>query len=505
MAFRATYLAVLAVTLLGQFAAVGFEVAAAARFGTGREADVLAFALILVTTLTAEAASWVSTLVIPLYLEARAAAAGGGGAFLRRVLAGLVVVTGAAAATLAVAAPGVVRVLAPALGESGVTVLRGFAPLLVLVPLAALFAAALQAHGRFVAAGARQLAWYGGGLAALVVWAPALGVVAVPLGMLAGSAVFAVLLGVSALRATRMGRAGSAGGPSLIRIGTLLVPLAIVSAAAAVNVAVERALAARLPEGSLAALTYAYRLMHFPLALFVANATAMLLPRLAAHAVREEGGAADALTVRVLRVTLVFAVPLAVLAMALAEPITAVLLERGAFTPASTATTATAIVWYAPAVVGLALSQVLVRVYQARRILWRLAAAVGGGIAVNIVLMGGLTAWLGFRGLALASSLSALALVVLMLRGLRHDAPGLRGALSGRGSAAVVAAGLAAFGAAWLARTLAGSSALTAVVAGGAAGLAIYAAALLALAPGEARAALALLTATGRTARTVSG
>jgi len=324
------------------------------------------------------------------------------------------------------------------------------------------------------------------------VWGPTLGALAAPLGMAVGIALFAGGLAVAARDAG--GRApGARGGPSLRRVGGLLVPLAVLSVAAAANVAVERALAARLPEGSLAALTYGYRLLHFPLALFVVNATAMLLPALAGHAVREEAGAADALTARALRLTLVFSVPLAALALALAEPVTAVLLERGAFTRGSTAVTATAIAWYAPGVVAMALAQVLTRVYQARQALWRLAATTGIGIAVNVTLMPALAASLGFVGLPLASTLSGFALVAVMLRGLGDRASLLRDAVRGRGAAAVVTAGLAALAAAWLARLAAGEAPVVATIGGGLAGVLAYGATLAALAPGDARAALALV------------
>jgi putative peptidoglycan lipid II flippase len=281
--------------------------------------------------------------------------------------------------------------------------------------------------------------------------------------------------------------------PLLGRLGALLLPLLVLSAAATVNVAVERALAARLPEGSLAALTYAYRLLHFPLALFVVNATAMLLPSLADHAARGDGAAVEALTGRALRLALVFAVPLGALALALAEPLTRVLLERGAFTAASTSVTATALAWYAPSVVAMAVVQVLFRTYQALHALWTLAWTVGAGIAVNLALMLGLTPLLGVRGLPLAASLSGLALVVLMVLGLRGRAASLGGALFARSTVAVLGAGVLAGGAAWAARGLGGDAAAPALVAGLVAGALVYVGALAALAPADVRAALAML------------
>lgn len=489
MAFRATFLAVVAATLAGHLVALGFEIAAAARFGTGRDADALAFALMLLVTLTGEVVGWFSTLFIPLYIDAGVASPARAAALARRVLGALVVFTVGAALLLALGAPLIVNLLAPALGERGIAVLRAFAPLFVVLPLAGLFAAMLQARGRFVGASLRQLAWYGGGLVSIVVLAGTLGAVAVPLGMLAGTAIFAVALGLAVLR---LGApfAGDGSGPTLGRLGTLLVPLALLSAAAAVNVTVERALAARLPEGSLAALTYAWRLLNVPLALFVVNATAIMLPTLAGHASRGDAGAVNALTGRALRIGVVFAVPLAALAIALAEPLTQVLLERGAFTATSTTATATAIAWYAPGVIAMAIVQILFRTYQAVHALWPLAWTVGTGMAINIVLMSALTGLLGFHGLPLASSVSSFVLVVLMLAGLRGRVHGLGGALFARSTAAVAGAGIVAAAAAWAVRGLAAGSA-SGLVTGAAAGVIVYAGALAALAPGEARAALA--------------
>jgi putative peptidoglycan lipid II flippase len=488
MAFRATYLAVLAVTLIGQLAALGFEMAVAARFGTGPAADALAFGLVVLVALTGEVSGWVSTLAVPLYVEARAASPAAAAAFLRRMLAALIAITGGAALVLVAGAPALVNVLAPALGADGTALLRAFTPLIVLAPVATLFSATLQANDRFVGAAARQLAWYGGGLVAVVVMAPSLGAQAAPVGILAGMTLFTVGLGVGAMRP---GRASGTRGPSLRRAAALLTPLLVLSAFSAANVAAERALAARLPEGGLAALTYAYRLLHFPLALFVVNAGAMLLPALSAHASGGRDDAAGALTGRAIRITLVCAVPLAALAMALAQPLTSVVLERGAFTASSTAMTATAIAWYAPGLIAMAIVQLLYRAYQARQALWQLAWRAGAATAISVVLMTIGSMWLGFRGLPLGLSLAGFMGAGLMLRGLPG---GGRVLLPGsRTMAALAVAGVAAFTAAWLARSVFSDPAVLALVAGGAAGLAAYAAVLFAVAPSEARALFAVL------------
>lgn len=490
---RTTFLVVVALTLGGHLAALGFEMAAAARFGTGHDADALAFGLALVLALTTEVVGWVATLVIPLYVEARERSAPAAAAFLRRVLTGVLGVTVAGAVALVLAAPAAVSLLAPSLGPRGVVVLRAFAPLVVLLPLAGLFAAARQAHGRFVGASLRQLAWYGGGLAGVVIGGTALGAVAAPLGMLAGTVLFAACLAVPALGAARAGT-GPGDGPTLAHVGRALVPLALLSACTGLNVAAERAFAARLGPGSLAALTYAYRLLHFPLALFVINATAMLLPALATHAARGQGTALDALAHRAFRLALVFAVPVAALAAALAEPLTRTVLERGAFTAASTSATATAIAWYAPGVVAMALVQVLFRTFQALRMLWPLAWTAGAGILLNVAMMPVLISAVGFPGLPLSSSLSAFAAMAFMVLGLRTQAPSLARALVSRTSAAVVGAGVLAGVAARIVSGLTGDDGAVGLLAGGLAGVLVYGGTIAMVAREDARAALAVVS-----------
>jgi hypothetical protein len=80
-----------------------------------------------------------------------------------------------------------------------------------------------------------------------------------------------------------------------------------------------------------------------------------------------------------------------------------------------------------------------------------------------------------------------------MLAGLRAQVPGLRDALVARSTLAVVGAGIAGAVAAWIAPGLAGDRATPGLVAGAIAGVAVYAGALAALAPAEARAALAFI------------
>jgi putative peptidoglycan lipid II flippase len=219
----------------------------------------------------------------------------------------------------------------------------------------------------------------------------------------------------------------------------------------------------------------------------------MLLPRLSAHAVRGEMASFDVIAHRALRLAVVFAVPFATLAIALAEPFTALLLQRGAFTASSTVATATAITWYAPGVIAMALNHVLARAFQALNALWRLVWTVGAGLLLNVALMPVLTAAFGMRGLAFASSISSFVAVALMIRALARYVPEIRGAFGTRATIVIVLAGIAGGIAAAFTRGLVGDVAVVQAVCGGVVGVVVYVSVLFALAPGEARAALGVL------------
>ena len=141
-------------------------------------------------------------------------------------------------------------------------------------------------------AGLRQLCWYGVTLIALLALGARIGANAIPLGMVAGLAIYCAVL-VTGTRGVFAGVGGDDGRPDPglePPAGLVLLPLVLASAANYVNIGVERGIAARLPEGSLAALTYAFRLLHFPVNLLVLmNATSILFPALAEHAAQRRG------------------------------------------------------------------------------------------------------------------------------------------------------------------------------------------------------------------------
>jgi putative peptidoglycan lipid II flippase len=497
---RSAFAWVVGLTLVGQGASIVYEISLADRFGTGPDADALALTFTMAITIANEIAMWISTLVLPIYVgrsatRGPAAAAG----VLRRALLAVAVATGALALIYVATVPWLVGVLAPdpVVRAPSIPLARLFASLLVLFPLSTLLAGALQAQGRFAVAGLRQVCWYGVALGALLLLSPHVGSRAVPLGMGGGLLLFCAILGGALWSLGAVGSdapASEEDGADFRRLGVALLPLALASAANYVNVSIERGIAARFPEGSLAALTYAFRLLHFPVNLFLVSANTVLFPSLAAHAAREERAALEALVDRALRLTLIFTVPVAALAMALAAPAIEALLQRGAFTADSTRLTATALVFYAPGLVGLAGTQMLVRAYQVLHEVPRLVVIGVAVIGLNIALMFGLSRLFGFPGLPAAMSVSPSILFVAMLIGLRRRLPGLD--LRGVGTCAwrAVAAAAVAAACARIATAMGSPSVWLALVLGGGAGIVAFALGLFWLSRRDAALALAFVS-----------
>jgi len=451
---RLTFAATVAVTCLGHLGAVTYEVVVARQFGTTLDADALALALTVALTLANEIVGWIATLLVPWYVRAEALGGSHGATrFVRRSVAAVVGGTLPAALALAVGAAPLAGLLAPrpVVEDLAARLLRLFAPLMVLMPLVAVLGGVLQARERFVAASARPVFWYGGALLGLGGFGAALGAAAVPLGIVGGLILYGgLLLALIAATGRPAAATGLASGAEPVGPAALW-PLAVVSVANYVNVGVERAVAARLPAGSLAALTYAFRLLVFPLNLFVLNATTMFFTPLARLAAHGELGEVERRVERALRLALVVTGPLAALAAALAGPAVRVVLERGAFTEHSTSTTARALALYAPAVIGMAAVHVLSRAYQALQEIAGLAWTGLAAIGVNICLMLVLPALVGFPGLPIATSVNWILLAVLMALALRRRLPGLDLGRVGRSAGHVVVAGTAAGTAAWLA------------------------------------------------------
>ena len=311
----------------------------------------------------------------------------------------------------AVFAPVLVRLVGSGLSQdafnNSVMLTRVYFPAMVLPLLAAYAKFVLNAHDEFNIPAMSVTLQNLTTIAVIALLAPVFGVAALAIGfVLSNSAALFVQLLAWRKRAAfpspslRMDE-------STRSVFKLALPLVLSSIFAQVYVLVDRNLASRLAEGSVAVLTYAERLRQVPLGLFVAAVTTVIYPSLSAMWAKDDKASFRDTAIMGLRYVEFICIPAAVGLMVLAEPIVRLAYQRMAFTPEATVATANVLIAYAPALVAVAASQVITfAFYSAHET--RVPVALGIGISLfNTGLDLVLVKMFGLIGLGVANSVAA--------------------------------------------------------------------------------------------------
>jgi putative peptidoglycan lipid II flippase len=215
--------------------------------------------------------------------------------------------------------------------------------------------------------------------------------------------------------------------PALHRVLMLMGPGAIGLAATQLNLFVNTLLATSQGTGAVSWLAYAFRLMYLPIGLFGVSIATALLPITAAHVAREDTEPIRDTLARGLGLMLSLNIPATFGLIALATPIVRVLFERGQFLPSDTAATAAALQWYAVGLVGYSTARIASPVFYALGRSQIPVAITVVSMGVNLVASILLVRAIGFRGLALGTSLAALAHGGAALLLLGRYVPGIGG------------------------------------------------------------------------------
>jgi putative peptidoglycan lipid II flippase len=187
-----------------------------------------------------------------------------------------------------------------------------------------------------------------------------------------------------------------------------------------INLLVSTALASLLPGGSVSFLYYADRLNQLPLGVVgIAVATA-ILPPLARQVHAGDEAGASATQNRGVELALLLTLPAAVGLAILAQPILAVLFQRGAFGPVETAETAAALAAYAVGLPAFVLVKVLAPAFFARHDTATPVKVAIGAMATNLAATLLLMPFWAHVGVAFALSVAgwmqAVTLSVLLAR-----------------------------------------------------------------------------------------
>ncbi|HEY3045828.1 MAG TPA: murein biosynthesis integral membrane protein MurJ [Vicinamibacterales bacterium] len=210
---------------------------------------------------------------------------------------------------------------------------------------------------------------------------------------------------------------------ALRHVVVLMGPGTIGLAATQINIFVSTLLATSQGTGAVSWLTYAFRLIYLPIGLFGVSIATAALPSVSRHAAVDDLAGIRRTISRGLAMMLMLNVPATLGLIVLARPIVELLYERGRFTAADTGATAAALRLYAVGLVGYSAARIISPTFYALRQSQTAVAVSVATITGNVLFSISLVTWMGFRGLALATSIAALGngglLVVLLRRRLK--------------------------------------------------------------------------------------
>ena len=210
--------------------------------------------------------------------------------------------------------------------------------------------------------------------------------------------------------------------PGLRRVLLLMGPGTLGLAATQLNVMVNMVLATGEGTGAQTWLDLAFRLMYLPIGLFGVSIATAVLPAISRHVVAHDTRASRDTTADGLTLMLALNVPATVGLIVLSVPIVRVIFEHGQFLPRDTLATAAALRFYALGLVGYSVVRIASPIFYALGqnrtpvVVSVITVLVNAGL--NIVLVD----VMGYRGLALGTSIAALfnatVLFVLLRRAL---------------------------------------------------------------------------------------
>ena len=350
----------------------------------------------------------------------------------------LLVVTGALVMLGIVFAEPLTRLLAgsyadvPGKLELTVSLTRIMLPFLTLVALAAAAMGMLNSLNRFFTPALAPAMFNVGMIGCAVLLVPIMPrfgldpIVGIAIGALVGGA------GQVALQLPALYREGyryrpslKPSDPGLREILRLIGPGTLAGAAVQINLLVNMVLATGEGTGAVSWLSYAFRVMYLPIGIFGVSIATATLPTVSRHAAQEEIGGIRRTVSSALRMMLILNVPALVGLIVLATPIVGLIFERGSFLPSDTSSTAAALMFYVPGLLGYSAVRIAVPCFYALQNSVTPTLVSIFSVGLNIVLNLILVRQMGFRGLALGTSIAALVNAGVLLVLLRKRLGGL--------------------------------------------------------------------------------
>ena len=207
--------------------------------------------------------------------------------------------------------------------------------------------------------------------------------------------------------------------PGIRKVLFLLIPVLIGQSAGEVNRLVDTLMAYSLPdEGTVSSLFIANRLVQLPLSIFAVATSVAILPTLSKLHAKKDYDELRSTLLQGLRQSFYFIMPAMAGLFILGQPVISLLFERGEFDATETSRAATALAYYAGGLLAFAWVKVTVTGFYAMQDTRSPVIIASCAMLFNILLNFALIGPLGYKGLALSTtisySLNCLALYALL-------------------------------------------------------------------------------------------
>ena len=232
--------------------------------------------------------------------------------------------------------------------------------------------------------------------------------------------------------------------PGIRRIGSLMLPATVGLAAVQVNIFVSTRFASHEP-GAVSWLMYAFRILYLPIGIFGVAVGTIATTGLARRAAQGDTEGLRSTLRQSLRMLAFLTIPATAGLWALGVPVVRLLYERGAFDARDTQGTANALAFYALGLVAYTGVKVLAPAFYALGTPRVPLLASASAVATNLLVIAALHESLGYRGVALGTSLGSLVNVGILVAVFERRVGGLvdRELLASLSKMTLAAAGMA--------------------------------------------------------------
>jgi putative peptidoglycan lipid II flippase len=442
-------------TGLSRIAGLVREVVAARYFGTTGAASAFTAAFQvpnLVRSLFADAA--LSAAFVPVFTELLEHRKRKEALQLAGALFGLILAVLSAITVLFILAAGLIMPLFtdnPALEDLTVGLSRVLFPIVILLGLNGLLVGMLNAHDHFTIPALSPLVWNLVIIAALIGLTPLFDgderIYAYAIGVLAGTACqFAMAFPVLAhlhipIRINVHWR-----DPRIKRVLLLMLPVTIGLGLINFNLLINTFFGFRIDEEAPAAIDRAFRIYMLPQGMFSVAVATVLFPALSRLVARQDWDGLRRTQANGVRQIALLLIPAAAATIAIPEPITRLVYERGEFDAQSTRQVAEALFWFSFSLPFSGFNLLLTRTFFSLQRPWTPTALAAGTLAINAAVSAALYGPMGIGGVVLGTVAATAAMTVGQAYFLRHRLKGLELPTTLRTAARIVLAA-AVFGA----------------------------------------------------------